>query len=616
MTDKIDINKLRNIAIIAHVDHGKTTLVDKLLQQSGTLEASRNDGDERVMDSNDIEKERGITILAKNTAINWNDYRINIVDTPGHADFGGEVERVMSMVDCVLLIVDAFDGPMPQTRFVTQKAFAHGLKPIVVINKVDRPGARPDWVVDQVFDLFVNLGATDEQLDFPIIYASALNGVAGLEHDQLAPDMTPLFEAIVKYVEPPKVELEQPFQMQISQLDYNNYVGVIGIGRIKRGSVKPNQTVTIIDTEGKARTGKIGQVLGHLGLQRYETERAYAGDIIALTGLGELNISDTICDINNVEALPALSVDEPTVTMFFCVNTSPFCGKEGKYVTSRQILERLNKELVHNVALRVEETPDPDAFRVSGRGELHLSVLIENMRREGYELAVSRPRVIYKEVEGRKQEPFEQVTIDIEEQHQGAVMEALGIRKGEVRDMVPDGKGRTRLEYVIPSRGLIGFRGEFMTMTSGTGLLYSSFSHYDDVKAGEIGQRKNGVLISNATGKALAYALFGLQERGKLMIDHGTEVYEGQIIGIHSRSNDLTVNCLQGKKLTNMRASGKDEALVLVPPVRFSLEQAIEFIDDDELVEVTPSSIRIRKKLLMEVDRKRASRTTTSTSTY
>ncbi|AKD38698.1 hypothetical protein I926_06890 [Pasteurella multocida subsp. multocida OH4807] len=616
MTDKIDINKLRNIAIIAHVDHGKTTLVDKLLQQSGTLEASRSEGDERVMDSNDIEKERGITILAKNTAINWNDYRINIVDTPGHADFGGEVERVMSMVDCVLLIVDAFDGPMPQTRFVTQKAFAHGLKPIVVINKVDRPGARPDWVVDQVFDLFVNLGATDEQLDFPIIYASALNGVAGLEHDDLAEDMTPLFEAIVKYVEPPKVELDQPFQMQISQLDYNNYVGVIGIGRIKRGSVKPNQTVTIVDTEGKTRTGKIGQVLGHLGLQRYETERAYAGDIIALTGLGELNISDTICDINNVEALAPLSVDEPTVTMFFCVNTSPFCGKEGKYVTSRQILERLNKELVHNVALRVEETPDPDAFRVSGRGELHLSVLIENMRREGYELAVSRPRVIYKDVDGRKQEPFEQVTIDIEEQHQGAVMEALGIRKGEVRDMVPDGKGRTRLEYIIPSRGLIGFRGEFMTMTSGTGLLYSSFSHYDDVKSGEIGQRKNGVLISNATGKALAYALFGLQERGKLMIDHGTEVYEGQIIGIHSRSNDLTVNCLQGKKLTNMRASGKDEAVVLVPPVRFSLEQAIEFIDDDELVEVTPSSIRIRKKLLTETDRKRAGRTTTSTSTY
>ena len=453
---ELDINKLRNIAIIAHVDHGKTTLVDKLLQQSGTLESARSgDSDERVMDSNDLEKERGITILAKNTAINWNGYRINIVDTPGHADFGGEVERVLSMVDSVLLIVDAFDGPMPQTRFVTQKAFAHGLKPIVVINKVDRPGARPDWAVDQVFDLFVNLGATDEQLDFPIIYASALMGVAGLEHEELAPDMTPLFEAIVKHVEPPKVELEQPFQMQISQLDYSNYVGVIGIGRIKRGKVKPNQTVTVIDSQGKTRNGKIGQVLGHLGLQRYESDVAQAGDIVAITGLGELNISDTICDINNVEALPPLSVDEPTVTMFFCVNTSPFCGKEGKYVTSRQILERLNKELVHNVALRVEETPNPDEFCVSGRGELHLSVLIENMRREGYELAVSRPKVIFKEQNGRKQEPFEQVTIDIEEQHQGAVMEALGIRKGEVKDMIPDGKGRTRLEYVIPSRGLM-----------------------------------------------------------------------------------------------------------------------------------------------------------------
>ena len=612
---KLDISKLRNIAIIAHVDHGKTTLVDKLLQQSGTLGETRGDADERVMDSNDIEKERGITILAKNTAINWNDYRINIVDTPGHADFGGEVERVLSMVDSVLLVVDAFDGPMPQTRFVTQKAFAHGLKPIVVINKVDRPGARPDWVVDQVFDLFVNLGATDEQLDFPIIYASALNGVAGLEHEELAPDMTPLFEAIVKYVEPPKVELDAPFQMQISQLDYNNYVGVIGIGRVKRGSIKPNQSVTIIDADGNSRNGKVGQVLGHLGLERYEAQEAFAGDIIALTGLGELNISDTICDINYPEALPALTVDEPTVTMFFCVNTSPFCGQEGKFVTSRQILERLNKELVHNVALRVEETENPDEFRVSGRGELHLSVLIENMRREGYELAVSRPKVIYKEENGKKQEPFEQVTIDIEEQHQGAVMEALGIRKGEVKDMIPDGKGRTRLEYVIPSRGLIGFRNEFMTMTSGTGLLYSSFSHYDDVKPGEIGQRKNGVLISNATGKALAYALFGLQERGKLMIDHGVDVYEGQIIGIHSRSNDLTVNCLQGKKLTNMRASGKDDAIVLTTPVRMSLEQALEFIDDDELVEVTPQSVRIRKRLLTETDRKRASRTTTSTST-
>ncbi|MEH8032929.1 translational GTPase TypA [Gallibacterium anatis] len=616
MKNDLDISKLRNIAIIAHVDHGKTTLVDKLLQQSGTLESSRSgETDERVMDSNALEKERGITILAKNTAINWNDYRINIVDTPGHADFGGEVERVLSMVDSVLLLVDAFDGPMPQTRFVTQKAFAHGLKPIVVINKVDRPGARPDWVVDQVFDLFVNLGATDEQLDFPIIYASALNGVAGLDHDQLADDMTPLFEAIVKYVAPPEVHLDQPFQMQISQLDYNNYVGVIGIGRIKRGSVKPNQAVTIIDSEGKTRNARVGQVLGHLGLQRYEEDIANAGDIIALTGLGELNISDTICDVNNVEALPALTVDEPTVTMFFCVNTSPFCGREGKYVTSRQILERLNKELVHNVALRVEETEDPDAFKVSGRGELHLSVLIENMRREGYELAVSRPKVIFREIDGRKQEPFEQVTIDIEDQHQGAVMEALGIRKGEVRDMVPDGKGRTRLEYIIPSRGLIGFRNEFMTMTSGTGLLYSSFSHYDDVKLGDIGQRQNGVLISNATGKALAYALFGLQERGKLMIEHGAEVYEGQVIGIHSRSNDLTVNCLQGKKLTNMRAAGKDDAIVLVPPVKFTLEQALEFIDDDELVEVTPSSIRIRKRFLTEMDRRRANRTTTSTST-
>lgn len=609
MTTNIDTTKLRNIAIIAHVDHGKTTLVDKLLRQSGTLGDIRGEIDERVMDSNALEKERGITILAKNTAIDWNGYRINIVDTPGHADFGGEVERVLSMVDSVLLVVDAFDGPMPQTRFVTQKAFNHGLKPIVVINKVDRPGARPDWVVDQVFDLFVNLGATDEQLDFPIIYASALNGVAGLDHENLANDMTPLFETIVEKVSPPDVQLNAPFQMQISQLDYNNYVGVIGIGRIKRGSIKPNQAVTIIDAEGKTRNGKVGQVLGHLGLQRYEENEAFAGDIVAITGLGELNISDTVCDVNAVEALPALTVDEPTVTMFFCVNTSPFCGKEGKFVTSRQILERLKKELVHNVALRIEETEDPDAFRVSGRGELHLSVLIENMRREGYELAVSRPKVIFREIDGCKQEPFEQVTVDVEEQHQGAVMEALGIRKGEVKDMMPDGKGRTRLEYVIPSRGLIGFRNEFMTMTSGTGLLYSSFSHYDDVKAGEIGQRQNGVLISNATGKALAYALWGLQERGKLMIDHGAEIYEGQVIGIHSRSNDLTVNALQGKKLTNMRASGKDDAIALTTPITLTLEQALEFIDDDELVEVTPQSIRIRKKYLTELDRRRASRT-------
>ncbi|MBG6249362.1 MULTISPECIES: ribosome-dependent GTPase TypA [Symbiopectobacterium] len=601
------IENLRNIAIIAHVDHGKTTLVDKLLQQSGTL-GERNDATERVMDSNDLEKERGITILAKNTAINWRDYRINIVDTPGHADFGGEVERVMSMVDSVLLLVDAMDGPMPQTRFVTQKAFAYGLKPIVVINKVDRQGARPDWVVDQVFDLFVNLGATDEQLDFPIVYASALMGIAGLDHEEMAEDMTPLLEAIVKHVEAPNVDLDGPLQMQISQLDYNSYVGVIGIGRIKRGRVNPNQQVTIIDAEGKRRNGKVGQVLGHLGLQRIESSVAEAGDIIAITGLGELNISDTICDTANVEALPPLSVDEPTVTMSFGVNTSPFCGKEGKFVTSRQILDRLKKELVHNVALRVEETEDPDTFRVSGRGELHLSVLIENMRREGFELAVSRPKVIFRDIDDRRQEPFEQVTVDIEDQHQGSVMEALGLRKGEMRDMNQDGKGRVRLDYIIPSRGLIGFRTDFMTMTSGTGLLYSTFSHYDDLRPGDIGQRQNGVLISNGQGKAVAYALFSLQERGKLFLGHGAEVYEGQIIGIHTRSNDLTVNCLTGKKLTNMRASGTDEATVLVPAVKMSLEQALEFIDDDELVEVTPLSIRLRKRHLTENDRRRANR--------
>ncbi|MBW5408231.1 ribosome-dependent GTPase TypA [Morganella morganii] len=603
----MSIEKLRNIAIIAHVDHGKTTLVDKLLQQSGTFD-ERSKPEERVMDSGDLERERGITILAKNTAITWNDYHINIVDTPGHADFGGEVERVMSMVDSVLLLVDAMDGPMPQTRFVTQKAFANGLKPIVVINKIDRPGARPDWVIDQVFDLFDNLGATDEQLDFPIIYASALNGIAGTDYNDMADDMTPLYEAIVKYVEPPQVDLDGPFQMQISQLDYNNYLGVIGIGRIKRGKVRPNQQVTVIDAEGKTRNGKIGKVLGHLGLDRIEAEVAEAGDIIALTGLGELNISDTICDTGCVEALKPLAVDEPTVSMYFCVNTSPFCGKEGKYVTSRQILDRLKKELVHNVALRVEETEDPDAFRVSGRGELHLSVLIENMRREGFELAVSRPRVIFRDIDGRKQEPFEQVTLDIEEQHQGDVMKALGERKGELRDMMPDGKGRVRLDYSIPSRGLIGFRTEFMTMTSGTGLLYATFSHYDDVKQGEIGRRQNGVMISNGQGKAVAYALYSLQDRGKLFVGHGTEVYEGQLIGIHSRSNDLTVNCLTGKKLTNMRASGTDEATTLTPFIEKTLEQALEFIDDDELVEVTPKSIRLRKRHLTENDRKRAHR--------
>ncbi len=602
-----DINKLRNIAIIAHVDHGKTTLVDKLLQQSGTLE-TRGEAQERVMDSNDIEKERGITILAKNTAINWNDYRINIVDTPGHADFGGEVERVMSMADSVLLLVDAQEGPMPQTRFVTQKAFAQGLKPIVVINKIDKPGARPDWVMDQVFDLFDNLGASDDQLDFQVVYASALNGWASLDADEPAEDMTALFQTIVDQVSPPDADIEGALQMQISQLDYNSYVGVIGVGRIKRGSVKLNQQVTIVGADGKKRNGKVGLLYGYLGLQRHEVEYATAGDIIAISGLGELKISDTICDVNTVEALPALTVDEPTVTMTFQVNTSPFAGKEGKYVTSRNILERLQDELVHNVALRVEETSDPDKFRVSGRGELHLGILIENMRREGYELAVSRPEVIIKEEDGQLMEPFETLTIDCEEQHQGSIMEQLGLRKAEMTYMSPDGKGRVRIDFMIPSRGLIGFQTDFMTLTSGSGLLYHSFDHYGPHKGGVIGKRKNGVLIANANGKALTNALFNLQERGRLFIGHGVEVYEGMVIGIHSRDNDLTVNALKGKQLTNVRASGTDEAQTLVPPVKMSLEQALEFIDEDELVEVTPESIRIRKKLLTENDRKRASR--------
>ncbi|WP_032097344.1 MULTISPECIES: translational GTPase TypA [unclassified Alteromonas] len=602
-----DISKLRNIAIIAHVDHGKTTLVDKLLQQSGTLE-SRGVQEERVMDSNDIEKERGITILAKNTAINWQDYRINIVDTPGHADFGGEVERVMSMADSVLLLVDAQEGPMPQTRFVTQKAFAQGLKPIVVINKIDKPGARPDWVMDQVFDLFDNLGATDEQLDFQVVYASALNGWASNDADTPSEDMTPLFQTIVDQVAAPDADANGGFQMQISQLDYNSYVGVIGVGRISRGSVKTNQQVTIVTADGKTRNGKVGLVYGYLGLDRHEVESASAGDIIAISGLGELKISDTICDVNAVEALPPLSVDEPTVTMTFQVNTSPFAGKEGKYVTSRNILERLQDELVHNVALRVEETADPDKFRVSGRGELHLGILIENMRREGYELAVSRPEVILKEEDGKTTEPFETLTVDCEEQHQGSIMEQLGLRKAEMTDMSPDGKGRVRIDFVIPSRGLIGFQTEFMTMTSGSGLLYHSFDHYGPYKGGIIGKRKNGVLIANANGKALTNALFNLQERGRLFIGHGVEVYEGMVIGIHSRDNDLTVNALKGKQLTNVRASGTDEAQTLVPPIKMSLEQALEFIDEDELVEVTPVSIRIRKKLLTENERKRASR--------
>jgi len=544
----------------------------------------------------------------KNTSVRWNDYQINILDTPGHADFGGEVERVLSMADSVLLLVDAVEGPMPQTRFVTQKAFAHGLKPIVVVNKVDRDGARPDWAIDQVFDLFDNLGATDEQLDFPIVYASGLNGWASHDLAVRKEDMTDLFEAIIKYVEPPKVDVSGETQLQVSQLDYSSYLGIIGIGRIKRGTLKPNQQVVIVGADGKERKGKVGQVFGYLGLERFETDEASAGDIVAFTGLGELKISDTICATGKVEALPPLTVDEPTVTMTFQVNTSPFAGQDGKFVTSRQILERLQAELKHNVALRVEETDDPDKFRVSGRGELHLGVLIENMRREGFELAVSRPEVIMKMIDGVKNEPFENVTIDVEEQHQGSVMEKMGERKADLTNMLPDGKGRVRLDYQVPSRGLIGFRSEFLTLTSGTGLMYSSFSHYGEHKGGNIGNRINGVLISNAQGKALAYALFSLQERGRLFASHGDEVYEGQLIGIHSRSNDLTVNCLKGKQLTNIRAAGSDEALTLTPPIKFTLERALEFIDDDELVEVTPNHIRLRKKLLTENERKRASR--------
>ena len=603
----MSIEQLRNIAIIAHVDHGKTTLVDKLLEQSGTLE-TRGGNEERVMDSNDIEKERGITILAKNTAISWKDYHINIVDTPGHADFGGEVERVLSMADSVLLLVDAQEGPMPQTRFVTQKAFAQGLKPIVVINKIDKPGARPDWVMDQIFDLFDNLGATDEQLDFKVIYASAINGWATLDLDEPSDNMEPMFQMIVDEVSPPDADPEGDFQMQISQLDYNSYKGVIGIGRIKRGSVVPNQQVTIVSADGSTRNGKIGSVQSYLGLERIETDKAYAGNIVTVTGLGELKISDTVCCPNNVEALPPLSVDEPTVTMTFSVNNSPFCGKEGKFVTSRNIRERLDKELVHNVALRVADTDNPDSFRVSGRGELHLGILIENMRREGYELAVSRPEVILRTVDGVLEEPYETLTIDCEEEHQGSIMEQIGLRKGELTDMAPDGKGRMRLDFMIPSRGLIGFQTEFMTLTSGSGLLYHTFDHYGPHKGGELGVRKNGVMIANATGKALTNALFNLQERGKLFIGHGVEVYEGMVIGIHSRDNDLTVNALKGKQLTNVRASGTDEAQTLTPPLNYTLEQALEFIDDDELVEVTPENIRIRKRHLTENERKRAGR--------
>ncbi len=601
------IEKLRNIAIIAHVDHGKTTLVDQLLQQSGTF-ASHEKVDERVMDSNDLEKERGITILAKNTAIDWKDYHINIVDTPGHADFGGEVERVLSMVDSVLLLVDAVDGPMPQTRFVTQKAFALGLNPIVVINKVDRPGARPDWVIDQTFDLFDRLGATDDQLDFPIVYASALNGYASLQDDVFDGDMEPLFETIVEKVSPPDVDLDGAFQMQVTSLDYNSYVGVIGVGRIKRGVVKTNMPLTIVDMEGKTRSGRMLQIFGFHGLERVEVKQARAGDIIAFTGIDKLQISDTLCDPEAVEALPPLSVDEPTVSMAFQVNTSPFAGREGKFLTSRQIRDRLHKELQHNVALRVEDTDDPDKFKVSGRGELHLSVLIENMRREGYELGVSRPEVIIKEIDGEMCEPFEMVTIEVEEDHQGAIMEKLGERKGDLQNMVPDGKGRIRLEYIMPSRGLIGFQTEFMTSTSGSGLLYHVFDHYGPMKEGGVGERNRGVLVSMVKGKALAFALFNLQDRGELFITHAEEVYEGMLVGIHSRSNDLVVNPTKAKQLTNIRAAGSDENMILTKIQKMTLEQALEFIGDDELVEVTPQSIRLRKKLLTEIERKRASR--------
>ncbi|MGY0797872.1 translational GTPase TypA [Lysobacter sp. A286] len=607
----MSIERLRNIAIVAHVDHGKTTLVDCLLKQSGTF-SERTMLAERVMDSNDQEKERGITILSKNTAVTWQGNRINIVDTPGHADFGGEVERVLSMVDSVLILVDAMDGPMPQTRFVTQKAFAMGFKPIVVVNKIDRPGARPDWVIDQVFDLFDKLGATNEQLDFPIVYASALHGYAGLDDSVRSGDMTPLYEAIMEHVSPPQVDPDGPFQMLISQLDYNNFVGLIGVGRIQRGKVHTNMPITVIDREGKKRQGKVLQVLGFMGLERVEVEEAEAGDIIAISGVQGLSISDTLCAVDAPEALPALTVDEPTISMTFQVNNSPFAGRKdfsgGKFITSRQIRERLERETLHNVALKVEEGSDPDKFLVSGRGELHLSVLIETMRREGFELAVSRPEVIIKEVDGQMMEPVEQLVVDIEEQHQGGVMEKLGIRKGQLKNMESDGKGRVRLDYMIPARGLIGFQNEFKTLTQGTGLLFHVFDHYGPRAVGAIAKRSNGVMISNSAGATPAYSLGPLEERGKLFAAEGDNVYEGQLIGIHSKDNDLTVNAIKTKPLTNMRASGKDDAIKLTPAIKYTLEQALDFIEDDELVEVTPMEIRLRKKHLTENDRKRASR--------
>ena len=586
---------IRNIAIIAHVDHGKTTLVDKLLEHSGTLDR-KNIGSERILDSNDQERERGITILSKNTAIKWKDHKINIVDTPGHADFGGEVERVLSMVDSVLLLVDAVDGPMPQTRFVTQKAFEKGLNPILVINKIDRPSARPDWVQDQVFDLFDRLGGNDQQMDFPTIYTSALNGTSGLDLEKIEEDMSPLLDLIISKVNEPAVSLEEPFQMQISALDSNSYVGVIGIGRISRGNVKPNDQVVVIDAEGEQKTGKILQVLGHEGLERIEVDKAEAGDIVCVTGIEKLYISDTLCDPENTEQLPPLSVDEPTVSMTFQVNDSPFAGKEGKFVTSRNIKERLEQELLSNVALRVEQGESADKFKVSGRGELHLSVLIENMRRDGFELGVSKPEVIQKEVNGEIHEPFEQIVIDIEEQHQGPVMEEMGSRKAELKNMEPSETGRIKLDFIAPSRGMIGFRSQFLTLTSGTGILTSIFDHYGPAKKGEITTRQNGVLVSMAEGKTLAYSLFNLQNRGKLFVGHGLNVYKGQIVGLHSRDNDLPVNPTKAKQLTNIRASGTDENLILVPHIEHSLEQALEFIEEDELVEVTPSAIRLRKK--------------------
>ena len=591
----MSVKNLRNIAIIAHVDHGKTTLIDRLLQQSGTLDR-KSMTTERVMDSNDQERERGITILAKNTSIQWNGYRINIIDTPGHADFGGEVERVLSMVDSVLLLVDAVEGPMPQTRFVTQKAFDQGLNPILVINKVDRPGARPDWVLDQVFDLFDRLGGTDEQLDFPVIYASALNGVAGLDEKDLAENMTPLLELIIDKVNPPEVNDEGPAQMQISALDYNSYVGVIGVGRIKRGRMKPNMQVIVAGSDGSKRKARILQVTGYDGLERVDVKEAQAGDIVCITGIDKLNISDTICDPEAVEILPPLSIDEPTVSMTFQVNDSPFAGREGKYISSRNLKERLEQELIHNVALRVEPGENPDKFIVSGRGELHLSVLIENMRREDYEVGVSRPEVIQKEINGEIHEPFEQIVIDIEEQHQGSIMEEMGLRKADLQNMEPDGKGRMKLDFIAPSRGMIGFKSNFLTLTSGTGIMTSVFDHYGPAKTGEVAKRQNGVLVSMISGKTLAYSLFNLQERGRMFVGHGMEVYKGQIVGLHSRDNDLPVNPTKAKQLTNVRAAGTDENLILTPHIQHTLEQALEFVEDDELVEVTPESIRLRKR--------------------